>query len=59
MQLSFECELSFGSCTAGIAAADVDGEQLEPALVDRRLRLLIFGNDDDRSPAPTTTRGSW
>ena len=42
-----------------IAAADMDGEQLEAALVNRRVGLLIFGDDDDRSPAPTTTRGSW
>ena len=48
MQLSLECELIFWSCTAGIAAADVDGEQLEPALVDRRIGLLILGDDHDR-----------
>ena len=39
MQLSFECELSLGSCTAGIAAADVDGEQGDALLDHRRQRL--------------------
>ena len=42
-----------------VAAADMDREQFQPALVDALGRLLVFGDDDDGRAADTTTRGSW
>src|SRR6476646_7642539 len=48
IQLSFECELIFWSCTAGFPPAHVNREELETALVNGRVRLFVFSDDDDR-----------
>ena len=39
-----------------VAAADVDGEELEPALIDRRVGLLVLGDDDDGGSADHDAR---
>ena len=48
IQLSFECELIFWSCTAGSPRAHVNREELQTALVNGRVRLFVFSDDDDR-----------
>ena len=39
-----------------VAAADMDGEELEPALVHVGRRLLVFGDDDDGGVADDDAR---
>ena len=48
MQLSLLWLLSLGSCTSGIAAPHVHGEQAEAALPASPAWRLVLGNDHDR-----------